>query len=101
MLMATFEKYTTKHGERYKFKVYLGTDKVTGKRIETTRRGFKTKKEAQLALNSLKSRFDAGLLNKTDGIPKTFDALFQMWLKEYRKNGSTAEYREYFYKKYL
>ncbi|ETA73849.1 hypothetical protein LEQ_2066 [Ligilactobacillus equi DPC 6820] len=81
MLMATFEKYTTKHGERYKFKVYLGTDKVTGKRIETTRRGFKTKKEAQLALNSLKSRFDAGLLNKTDGISKTFDALFQMWLK--------------------
>ncbi|MFJ7407588.1 MULTISPECIES: Arm DNA-binding domain-containing protein [unclassified Lysinibacillus] len=27
---------------RFKFKIYLETNPITGKRIETTRRGFKT-----------------------------------------------------------
>lgn len=53
--MATFKKYT-KGGEKYyMFQVYLGKDKLTGKEIRTTRRGFKTKKEAQKALRQVQA----------------------------------------------
>lgn len=40
------------------FKVYLGTDPVTGKRINKTKQGFKTKKEAQLALARLQTEIE-------------------------------------------
>lgn len=40
--MATFIQYkTAKSEKRYRFKVYLGLDPVTGKRIETSRQGFR------------------------------------------------------------
>ncbi|MEI5991154.1 hypothetical protein A5881_002687 [Enterococcus termitis] len=35
------------------FKKYLGVDPLTGKQKETTRRGFKTIKEAKIALSRL------------------------------------------------
>ena len=44
------KKYTTKNGEtRYLFQTYLGIDPLTGKERRTTRRGFKTMKEAKQA----------------------------------------------------
>ncbi|WP_173021247.1 Arm DNA-binding domain-containing protein [Secundilactobacillus folii] len=53
--MATFKKYEDRHGnERWSFQAYLGIDPATGKSVKTTRRGFKHKKEAQLAMNRLK-----------------------------------------------
>lgn len=46
----TIKKYYLKNGEaRYKFQIYLGIDKATGKEKRTTRRGFKTIKEAKVA----------------------------------------------------
>ena len=43
------QEYKLKDGsKRYLVKVYLGLDSLTGKRITTTRRGYKTKKEAVL-----------------------------------------------------
>ena len=48
--MATFKQYEKKNGTKaWLFKGYLGTDPLTGKEIHTTRRGFATKKEANLA----------------------------------------------------
>ena len=82
--MATnIQKYTKKDGSKaYMFKIYLGIDPLTGKRIETTRRGFSTKKAAQLALNQLKIDFATGKLkDKTI----TFDELFKIWLESYKK----------------
>ncbi len=35
------------------FKFYLGTDSLTGKPLTTTRRGFKSRKEAQDAMKQL------------------------------------------------
>ncbi|EPN9336300.1 tyrosine-type recombinase/integrase [Enterococcus faecalis] len=50
----SIKKYTKKNGTTaYMFKKYLGTDPLTGKQKETTRRGFKTMKEAKLALSRL------------------------------------------------
>lgn len=48
------KEYTYKDGsKRYMFKFYLGTDPLTGKPLSTTRRGFKTRKEAQEAFKNL------------------------------------------------
>ncbi len=45
--MAKFEQYEKKNGKKtWKFQAYLGSDKVTGKPIKTTRRNFKTKKRS-------------------------------------------------------
>ncbi|EOX2929186.1 Arm DNA-binding domain-containing protein [Enterococcus faecalis] len=49
--MATIKKYTKKDGSTaYMFNAYLGIDPLTGKSKRTTRRGFKTQKEANLLL---------------------------------------------------
>ena len=50
----SIKKYTKKNGTTaYMFKKYLGVDPLTGKQKETTRRGFKTIKEAKIALSRL------------------------------------------------
>lgn len=48
------KKYQTKDGEtRYMLQAYLGVDPFTGKQKRTTRRGFKTQKEAKKAEREL------------------------------------------------
>lgn len=52
--MATFFSYKLQNGEKYwGFETYLGKDPKTGKDIRTKRRRFKSKAEAQIALNRL------------------------------------------------
>ena len=52
--MATFKQYTKKNGDKqWMFRASLGTDYLTGSRIETTRRVFSTEREALLTLNQL------------------------------------------------
>lgn len=44
------KQYTKKDGSKaYMFVAYLGVDPITGKQKRTTRRGFKTKREASIA----------------------------------------------------
>ncbi len=53
--MTVIKKYTKKDGSAaYQFNAYLEVDPATEKPKRTTRRGFHTKKEAQLALSRLK-----------------------------------------------
>lgn len=81
--MATFKTYKTKNGKKkYKFKVYLGLDPVTGKRIETTRQGFDTKKEAQLALNGLLIDYHNNGWNNHK--ITTVNDLYNSWIKVYQ-----------------
>ena len=79
--------YTKKNGTRaYKFKVYLGSDPITGKRIETTRRGFKTVREAQRALDRLRVDYDKNGWHNSPSLDiKTVDELFNAWF-DYKKN---------------
>ncbi|XSE67254.1 Arm DNA-binding domain-containing protein [Lactiplantibacillus plantarum] len=52
--MATIKKYQDKDGNtRYQFQVYLGVDPLTGKKKNTRRRGFKTKKKPRLHYQDL------------------------------------------------
>ena len=43
------ERYELKNGQtRYMIKGYVGTDPITGDEFHTSRRGFKTQREANL-----------------------------------------------------
>lgn len=82
------KKYTTKNGEtRYLFQTYLGIDPATGKERRTTRRGFKTQKEAKQAERNLLLDVEENGLpsNQSDGFrDPTFEELAQLWLENYK-----------------
>ena len=82
------KKYTTKNGEtRYLFQTYLGIDPVSGKERRTTRRGFKTMKEAKQAERNLLLDVEENGLpsNQSDGFhDPTFEELASLWLENYR-----------------
>lgn len=82
------KKYTTKNGKtRYLFQTYLGIDPVSGKERRTTRRGFKTIKEAKQAERNLLLDVEENGLpsNQSDGFQDpTFEELAQLWLENYK-----------------
>lgn len=82
------KKYTVKNGEtRYLFQTYLGIDPITGKERRTTRRGFKTMKEAKQAERNLLFDVEENGLssNQSDSFQDpTFEELAQLWLENYK-----------------
>ena len=96
--MATIKSYRSKGKTRYMFKVYLGTDPLTGKRIDTTRRGFSSAREAKQALTQLKAEYDAGKF-KTKNQDITLGELFKMWWLVYepsvKMTTANNKYRHY------
>ncbi|MBP1047097.1 site-specific integrase [Enterococcus sp. BWM-S5] len=84
--MATFKQYKLKTGEKkWLFKTYLGIDQSTGKDINTTRRGFSSKKEAQLACNKLILDFEKKNILTDQSQIKTFAALYEIWFDQHKK----------------
>ncbi|AVK85934.1 site-specific integrase [Lysinibacillus sp. B2A1] len=78
------ESYKLKNGQtRYMFQIYIGTDPLTGKQQRTTRRNFKTKKEAELALARIKLEIDKGTFRKIQA--ETYSDIYQLWVKHYEK----------------
>lgn len=76
------ECYQLANGEkRYLFKIYLGIDPLTGKEKRTTRRGYKTKKEAELALARIKLEVSNGTFRKTQA--ETFQEMYDLWIVQY------------------
>ncbi|RBT66936.1 hypothetical protein EA82_02501 [Enterococcus hirae] len=78
--MAMIKQYQKKNGEKaWYFKTYLGIDPLTGKKRYTTKRGFKTQKEAKIALSRLELE-----LQKT-GMPTSTNTTFkesaELWIK--------------------
>lgn len=81
--MATFKQYTKKDGSKlWMFKTYLGIDPLTGKQVTTTRRNFKTKKEAVLAENTLRVEYEKDGLRKTTN--DTFTDVYKLWFENYQ-----------------
>ena len=74
--MASFQQYKTKQGKMWLFKTYVGIDPKTGKRKPTTRRGFKTKKEAQEAAIILEDEVKNGVYFRRN---MTFNQVFNEW----------------------
>ncbi|MBU5275207.1 site-specific integrase [Levilactobacillus brevis] len=80
--MASIKKYTDKHGDtRYSFQLYVGTNPQTGKPKKTSRRGFKTKKEATLAASRLELEASTGSLQQDNNI--LFETVYHEWYAEY------------------
>ncbi|WP_312505937.1 site-specific integrase [Lysinibacillus sp.] len=76
------EKYKLLDGSiRYLFKIYLGLDPLTGKEMRTTRRGFKTQKETELALARMKLEIANGTYKKTQA--ETYKEVYDMWVVQY------------------
>src|SRR5699024_11937234 len=67
------------------FVTYIGVDKITGKQKRTTRRGFKTKREATLAEAKLQTEIEE---NGFGVAPKkmTFKEVYKAWLPTYESN---------------
>lgn len=79
------KEYTLKDGEkRFMFKFYLGTDSLTGKPLTTTRRGFKSRKEAQDAMNQLQLEVYNGTYKKQQY--ETYQDIYNMWVEQYENS---------------
>ena len=77
------KSYKTKRGTFYMFTSYLGVNRITRKDILITRRGFKTKREAQSAEAEYKYRYDNNMLDlHTD---TTYYDVYKIWIKLYAK----------------
>ncbi|MBV7391093.1 site-specific integrase [Enterococcus sp. ALS3] len=96
--MALFKQYVKKNGEKaWMFQSYLGIDESTGKKIKTTRRGFQTKKDAQLELNKLKIAFESN--DTATRKELTYREIYDLWLPNYErtvKESTFAKTENYF-----
>lgn len=76
------KSYTLKNNElRYMFRLYMGVDPLTGKEMTTTRRGFKTKKEALDALAELRVQLNNGTYKKQ--AIETYEDIYHIWIDHY------------------
>ncbi|EOK16327.1 site-specific integrase [Enterococcus faecalis] len=100
--MANIKKYTKKDGSTaYMFNAYLGIDPLTGKSKRTTKRGFRTQKEAKLALAQLQLEIESGGFVKQDY--SRFKDVYELWYAQYVNSvkKSTAQRVEYYFVKQI
>ncbi|MEK4519982.1 site-specific integrase [Paenibacillus sp. FSL H8-0122] len=76
--MASFQRYTTKDGPRWMYQYYAGINPETGKRKKSTKRGFKTKKEAQLDAAQTEKEVANGSFISQDKTT-TFQQVYEQW----------------------
>lgn len=75
-------KYKKADGNTYyMYKINIGYDPITGKYKNTTKRGFKTEKEAKLSLARVQLQIDKGEYGKES--LETFNDIYESWKKEY------------------
>lgn len=87
------KKYLTKDGEtRYMLQAYLGVDPFTGKQRRTTRRGFKTQKEAKKAERELLLSVEENGFTDNSSKP-TFKEVADMWLESYETTVKPTTYQ--------
>lgn len=80
--VSPIKSYKLKNGEtRYQFPAYLGIDPLTGKQKRTMKRGFKTRKEAELALARIKLDVANGTYKQERA--ETYQELYDLWVVQY------------------
>lgn len=86
------QEYKLKDGtKRYLIKCYMGLDSLTGKRITTTRRGFKTQKEASLAEARLKLEYEEKTFDAKNS-KYTFQQIYELFLVEHKNTVKSGTY---------
>lgn len=87
------KKYLTTKGEtRYMLQAYLGVDPFTGKQRRTTRRGFKTQKEAKKAERELLLSVEENGFTDHSSKP-TFKEVADLWLESYETTVKPTTYQ--------
>lgn len=81
--MAKISSYSTKKGDkRWMVKAYLGIDPATNKQVNLQKRGFLTKKEAQLFYNRKIVEVERNGFQKQR--VDTFKEVYELWLETYK-----------------
>lgn len=79
--MASIQKYSTKKGIKWLYRVYIGIDEQTGKKKYVVKRGFENKKSASLACAKFEVQVSQGTVRKQNNI--TFNEVYKEWFTEY------------------
>lgn len=83
--MAKVKQYEMKNGEKaYWFKYYAGTDPFTKKKQYVTRRGFKTEKEAKLALAKIQLDVEDKGYKKLE--TNLFEDVYKLWFEQHQNS---------------
>lgn len=86
------QEYKLKDGtKRYKARVYIGIDSLTGKQKEIVRKGFKTRKEATLAEARLKLEYEEKTFNAKNN-KYTFKQIYDLFLVEHKNTVKSGTY---------
>ena len=96
------KKYQKKNGTiAYMFKAYLGIDPVTGKKKYTTKRGFKSPKEARKAYNRLMVQVEEN--DVVTNSQRPFSELVDEWFEQYKNTVRESTYvaQKLAYKKHI
>lgn len=83
--MASILKYETKKGTFYRATVYAGIDPTTGKQVNITKRGFKTKKAANAWADKTRVKIANG--EKRESLEQkqtTLRDVYERWFAQYR-----------------
>lgn len=76
--MASFQKYKTKDGYKWMYKYYSSIDPLTGKKKPSTKRGFNTKREAQLHAAQAEQEIANGTFVE-ESKAETFNNVYLQW----------------------
>ncbi|HFH9921521.1 TPA: tyrosine-type recombinase/integrase [Streptococcus suis] len=82
--MTMIGQYKKGDSTAYYFKAYHGLDPLTGKKIITKRRGFKTEREARLAEAKCLTEYEKKTF-RSRNVTTTFRQVYEVW-KEHYKN---------------
>ena len=85
------KKYKKGDGFAYYFKAYHGIDPLTGKKIITLRRGFKTEREARLAEAKCLSDYEKKTF-RSRNTTTTFNQVYETWKEHYRNTVKESTY---------
>lgn len=83
--MAKISKYKKNNGQvAWMFKGHVATDPRTGEKVNTTRRGFKTRQDAKKSLDELAYEIKYGV--KKIASDMTFEDLYEEWITHQRSS---------------
>lgn len=89
--VSPIKSYKLKNGDlRYEFPAYLGVDPLTGKQKRTLKRGFRSRKEAELALARIKLAVANGTYQQVRA--ETYQEVYNLWVKQYEKTVEESTY---------
>lgn len=89
--MASIKK--AKNGT-YNVTIYVGTNPTTGRRSVTTRRGFRTQKEAKLIAAEIEQKVADKTYWNTDNNDYRYRDLYEIWIKTYEQTVASSTFNK-------